>query len=426
MWTKLEQLGQRILERLEAAGFEAYFVGGYVRDKTLGKPVKDMDIATSAVPDEVVRLFEKTVPTGLQHGTVTVMLEGIPFEVTTFRTESGYEDFRRPSEVRFIRELNEDLRRRDFTMNAMAMDRHGNVKDPFGGKEDLERKLLRCVGDPEERFQEDALRMLRCVRFASAYSLEVDGATWQAVLHKKELLRHVAMERVRVELERTISGSDPVRGIRLLAESGLLGRTKEPLEWIYAHQTPDELPMAALEATTRLDEPLRRWILLADAAGMHAEAVRGLLRVLTFSVKDTERIAKAVEVSVWAGVNRTRPLPAEQDDLTGCGKADLLKLAVLRYGPDAVRDWIAVAAARGETEGSLPEGTEEWVRQGEEWLAEMPAVNVKELAAAGQDLIRHTGRKPGPWVSAELGRLLRLAALGRIPNTKEALLSEVR
>ncbi|WP_394297943.1 CCA tRNA nucleotidyltransferase, partial [Gordoniibacillus kamchatkensis] len=210
-----------MLRTLTEAGYEAYFVGGCVRDRLLGVPVKDMDIATSALPAQVMSLFVRTVPTGLQHGTVTVILEGHTFEVTTFRTESGYVDYRRPQTVEYVTSLEEDLRRRDFTMNAMAMDAEGNVCDPFGGREDLARGVLRCVGEAEQRFGEDALRMLRCIRFAAAYGLEVEAGTWAALREQAPLLRHIAMERCRAELERMVEGPAPVRALRLLADSGL-------------------------------------------------------------------------------------------------------------------------------------------------------------------------------------------------------------
>lgn len=421
VWTKLEQQGLAVLERLESAGYEAFFVGGYVRDKVLGKPVKDIDIATSALPDEVVRLFERTIPTGLKHGTVTVMLDGTPFEVTTYRTESGYEDFRRPAEVQFISVLEEDLRRRDFTMNAMAMDRHGAIRDPFGGREDLERGLLRCVGDAEERFREDALRMMRCVRFASAYALEVDPATWQAVQLRKELLRHVAMERVRVELERMLAGAHPYRGLRLLTGSGLLPWTKEPLEWPYTDMAPEGLAsgMAALD---RLELPLHRWVLLLFGTELEPARTRQLLRTLTFSVKDTERIAKAVELRLsvreLAGLSR----PFLLDRVEACTLKEGWRLAVLRHGSEAALDWLKVQEAYAET-GISPNGTErELLCNGLEWMRTMPVSDLKELAVTGQDIIRQAGRPAGPWVSQAMSRLLRLAALERIPNTKEALL----
>ena len=150
-----------ILQTLERAGFEARYVGGCVRDTLLGRPVHDWDIASQALPEDVLRLFPRCVPTGLQHGTVTVLLDGTSAEVTTYRLDGAYHDSRHPDGVRFVRSLADDLARRDFTINAMAMDLSGTVTDLFGGREDLARGVIRCVGDAETRFREDALRMLR-------------------------------------------------------------------------------------------------------------------------------------------------------------------------------------------------------------------------------------------------------------------------
>ena len=157
--------GIGVLEALEEHGHQAYFVGGCIRDFVMKRSIHDIDIATSATPEEVIQIFDKTVPTGLQHGTVLVLFNQSSYEVTTFRSEGTYQDFRRPSEVTFIRDLNEDLQRRDFTMNAMAMDRHGLLYDPFDGQAAIERKEILAVGNAEERFMEDPLRMMRAFVF---------------------------------------------------------------------------------------------------------------------------------------------------------------------------------------------------------------------------------------------------------------------
>ncbi|MEC0064418.1 CCA tRNA nucleotidyltransferase, partial [Paenibacillus thiaminolyticus] len=220
---------KQVMRQLLDMGHEAYIVGGSVRDRLLGRPIGDIDIATSALPEQVMALFRRVVPTGLAHGTVTVVMDHYTYEVTTFRKESAYEDHRRPEEVEFIDDLEEDLRRRDFTINAMALDIEGRLRDPFGGRADLERGLIRCVGDPETRFREDALRMLRGVRFASLLGGRIAKSTWRALLRQRETLRYVAMERVRDELWKLTAGANPARGWAMLARSGLLRYAKEPL-----------------------------------------------------------------------------------------------------------------------------------------------------------------------------------------------------
>ena len=188
-----------VLERLENGGFEAYFVGGSVRDILLGRHIHDVDIATSAYPEEVKKLFDKTIDTGIQHGTVTVLYDGESYEITTFRTESGYQDFRRPDHVTFVQNLDEDLKRRDFTINALAMNTQGEIIDLFNGLEDLENKVIRAVGDAETRFHEDALRMMRAVRFMSQLKFNLEEKTEQAISDNHQLLQKISVERVRDE-----------------------------------------------------------------------------------------------------------------------------------------------------------------------------------------------------------------------------------
>lgn len=188
-----------VLRTLEDAGFEAYFVGGSVRDVLLHRHVHDVDITTSAYPEEVKELFDKSIDTGIKHGTVTVLYGGESYEITTFRTESGYQDFRRPDHVTFVQNLDEDLKRRDFTINALAMDMHGDIVDLFNGIEDLKNHIIRAVGNPERRFHEDALRMMRAVRFMSQLEFKLEEKTEQAIKDNHELLKKISVERIREE-----------------------------------------------------------------------------------------------------------------------------------------------------------------------------------------------------------------------------------
>lgn len=188
-----------VLQKLEEAGFEAYFVGGSVRDLLLDRHIHDVDIASSAYPEEVKELFPKTIDTGIKHGTVTVLYEGESYEITTFRTESGYQDFRRPDHVTFVQNLDEDLKRRDFTINALAMNTNGEIIDLFDGLTDLKNRVIRAVGNPETRFHEDALRMMRAVRFMSQLEFDLEENTKKAVSDNHELLKKISVERIRDE-----------------------------------------------------------------------------------------------------------------------------------------------------------------------------------------------------------------------------------
>ncbi|APX72914.1 CCA tRNA nucleotidyltransferase [Companilactobacillus allii] len=195
-----------VLEEIEKAGFEAYFVGGSVRDHILGLPIHDVDIATSAYPEEIKTIFNRTIDTGIQHGTVTVLFEEDSYEITTFRTESGYQDFRRPDSVTFVRSLEDDLKRRDFTINALAVDRNGRVIDKFDGLADLNKRVIRAVGKAEERFHEDALRMMRAVRFQSQLGFTVEAETAIAIKDNAHLLNKIAIERIREEFIKLMLG----------------------------------------------------------------------------------------------------------------------------------------------------------------------------------------------------------------------------
>lgn len=200
-----------ILQTLHRRGYEAYYVGGCVRDLLLGRPVHDWDITTSALPEQIISCFSRTVPTGLRHGTVTVLEGESQAEVTTYRTEEGYADGRHPDRVRFVRSLGEDLARRDFTINAMAMDENGGVIDLFGGREDLTRRIIRCVGEPDRRFQEDALRMLRAIRFSAQLDFFVEDNTRIAIRRNARRCTQLSAERVRDEMEKTLLSPHPER-----------------------------------------------------------------------------------------------------------------------------------------------------------------------------------------------------------------------
>lgn len=198
-----------VLDTLQRVGFEAWYVGGCVRDTLLGRPIHDWDVTTSALPEQVLALFPRTVPTGLQHGTVTVLSDSGPVEVTTYRADGDYHDGRHPDGVRFVRSLREDTARRDFTVNAMAMDQRGNIRDFYGGRADLAAGILRCVGAPERRFREDALRMLRACRFAAQLGFAIEPETWAALLRCAPLCKQLSRERITEEVTKTIRSPSP-------------------------------------------------------------------------------------------------------------------------------------------------------------------------------------------------------------------------
>ncbi len=401
-----------VLLRLLSAGHQAVYVGGAVRDTLLGRPVKDVDIATSATPEQTLELFPRCIATGLQHGTVTVLHEGMPYEVTTFREESGYEAFRRPKEVSFIRDLETDLRRRDFTINAMAVTAEGELIDPCGGYPDLRSSLLRCVGNAEERFREDALRMLRMVRFLAVYRLKPAPSAWKAMMRHRSLMVHIAMERVHAELDKMLESGNPEGGIGWLLASGLLLELKEPLHpeeygeaftaWKNSRVTYAGLP--ELRHIRALDG---RWAALFLWLGWSAESASGALKALRFSNKRSSLISGIVRL---------------HEELEGGIREGRLREAwlrgVLAYGEATAQSWLDVARHMNLTEGELRVGELE----GE--LNRMPVKAAKELAAGGADLLARLQGKPGPWVKAMLDKLLYAAASGLLPNDRESLLRQ--
>ncbi|MCQ9209885.1 CCA tRNA nucleotidyltransferase [Granulicatella seriolae] len=267
-----------IIQKIIDHGYEAYFVGGAVRDSLLNKPVSDVDIATSATPLEIKAIFTKTFDVGIEHGTVLVYEQGVGYEITTFRTESNYEDFRHPSSVSFVRSLEEDLKRRDFTINALALSIDDRVIDYFGGQEDLARQLLRSVGLAQERFSEDALRMFRAIRFVSQLDFAVDPETIEAIRLLKANLSHVAVERIQVEWVKTLVGPARNRAIKLLVDTGL---------YEYCPKLADQKEnlLSFSENTFPQLSTFQAWVLLCHYLGFHSENVRPFLKAWKLSNK---------------------------------------------------------------------------------------------------------------------------------------------
>lgn len=212
---------RQVIHILEQAGYEAVFVGGAVRDYILGKPATDIDIATSAKPEEVKALFPITVDIGTEHGTVLVLMDGEPIEVTTYRTEGTYSDHRRPDEVQFVTSLREDLLRRDFTMNALAMTKDGELIDLFGGQQDIAHQLIRAVGNAADRFNEDALRMFRAVRFTSVLDFAIEEDTLEAICAHAPLIQHISVERIKAEMDKLFRGDNPDKAFYVIQQTGL-------------------------------------------------------------------------------------------------------------------------------------------------------------------------------------------------------------
>lgn len=271
----LPEAVQEIIHTLNRAGFEAYIVGGCVRDSLLGREPKDWDITTSARPEEVKALFPHTFDTGIKHGTVTVRRGGASYEVTTYRVDGNYTDHRRPDQVAFSSNLREDLLRRDFTINAMAYHPEHGLVDLYQGLEDLERGTIRCVGNAADRFQEDALRMLRALRFSAQLGFSIDPVTYQAIGILKALIRHVSWERIRDEMTKILISDHP----EVLRQAYDTGLTQYILpEWKAMVETDQHHPYHAytvaehtIKAVQAIEaDPILRWTMLLHDIGKPA------------------------------------------------------------------------------------------------------------------------------------------------------------
>ena len=260
-----------VMQQLVDAGYEAYFVGGSVRDMLLHKPISDVDIATSATPQEVKEIFSHTVDVGIEHGTVMVIYHKEGYEVTTFRTEEGYEDFRHPDKVTFVRSLEEDLKRRDFTINALAIGIDDQLIDFFDGIGDLERQCIRCVGDAKERFNEDALRMFRAVRFVGQLGFQIEEETKNAISLLKMNLSKVAVERMKVEFEKMIQSSYRKDALTLFIETGLYQAC--PL-----FDGKENILLKLAEFPLKEMSVLQAWILFVDELNLSDKEVTHLLK----------------------------------------------------------------------------------------------------------------------------------------------------
>lgn len=427
-----------ILNTLNRNGYEAYAVGGCVRDSLLGRKPQDWDITTSAKPGQVKKLFHPTIDTGIQHGTVTVMLAHEGFEVTTYRIDGEYEDARHPREVCFTSNLLEDLRRRDFTINAMAYNEKDGLVDAFDGIGDLERGVIRCVGNARERFSEDALRMLRAVRFAAQLGFGIDERTRAAIGALAGNIAKVSAERIQVELVKLLISANP-RELEAAYDTGLTAVFLPEFDRMMATKqnnphhcyTVGNHTLAALSGVPQ-EKVLRLTMLLHDVAkpacrttdeqgidhfyghpAKGSEMARVILRRLKFDNDTTDRVCRLVQ---WHDDN---------PELTGRS----VRRAINRIGAEqypalfAVKRADILAQSDYKREEKLAY-VDAYERMYDEILEQKECLTIKELAVTGQDLIA-AGMEPGKEIGAMLKQLLEAVLEEPQKNTKEELLKIV-
>ena len=430
-----------ILERLGRRGFQAYAVGGCVRDRLLGKRPGDWDICTSALPQETERCFSdlRVVETGLKHGTVTVILAGEPYEITTFRTDGAYVDHRKPESVQFVRTLREDLQRRDFTINAMAVGQDGEIRDPFGGRKDLERRLIRCVGDPEERFTEDALRILRGLRFASRLGFSVEEQTARAMEEKKRLLAFVSGERIYKELTGILTGDYAPQVLEQYGSvlTAVLPEIRPAMGFLQHNPFHDrDVWRHTIQALGKSrPDPLIRWALLLHDLGKpdcftlddrgvgHFYGHPQRSCELAAQILDRLRADKATRDTVCLLVrDHDRDAPAEPRNA---------RRWISRYGPDRVQLLLEVKRCDCLAHVDTPrtrlryDNLMEMTRLITELLEKEHCFTVKELPVKGTDVMA-LGIAPGPQVGAYLEGLLTDVLDGRCPPEREKLMKRLK
>lgn len=427
---------ETILRKLEENGYEAYVVGGCVRDSIMGRKPDDWDITTSARPEQVKELFGRTVDTGLKHGTVTVLSGKDGFEVTTYRVDGDYEDSRHPKEVMFTASLEEDLKRRDFTINAMAYHPHRGLVDLFHGLDDLRTGMIRCVGDPLERFQEDALRILRAVRFSAQLGFSIEEKTRNGICSLAPNLKFVSAERIQTELVKLLVSSHPDY-LRTAYETGIThqflpefdvcmetGQNTPHHCWTVGEHTLHSLlnirPDRVLRLTMLLHDIGKPVVKKTDEDGRDhfkthgprgEEMARAILRRLKF---DNDTISRVCRLIRW---HDARPLP----------EMAAVRRAVNRIGEDIFplylevqrADMMAQSDYRREEKKKRLDGVAGCYRK---ILEENQCVSLKSLAVKGKDLL-DAGYCPGPEMGEMLNRLLEHVLQYPEDNKKEILLS---
>lgn len=424
-----------ILHTLAKSGYEAYLVGGCVRDLLMGKVPGDWDITTSARPEEVLTLFPGAIPTGLQHGTVTVRSDSECFEVTTFRADGNYADHRHPDAVRFTGSLREDLARRDFTVNAMAMDLQGRLYDFYGGQDDLYAGILRCVGEPDRRLCEDALRIMRALRFAATLGFAIDAETAKSLRSHRQELSQIAVERIAAEMTKLLCGKNAaavllqypdVIGVFLPEILPCVG-----LDQHNPHHCYDVWGHTAHSVAAIAPEPILRWAMLLHDLGKgrtfsmdeqgvghfygHGKASVALAEAITTRLRfSAEMKARVIELVDW----HDRDVPRTEKSIRRC---------LYHLGEDGVRRLIAVKRADNAAQHPDYQGRSAEMDKAERILQEIldtdACFSLRQLAVNGDDLLA-LGLQ-GKAVGDALNFLLEQVMDGKVPNEKEALLQKI-
>lgn len=379
-----------ILRKIKAHGFDAYFVGGSVRDAILRQSIHDVDIATSALPSEIKQIFPYTVDVGIEHGTVLVVTKAQQYEVTTFRLEAEYQDFRRPEHVSFVRSLAEDLKRRDFTMNAIALDESGEMIDLFDGMQDLEQRVIRAVGNPKERFHEDALRMMRALRFASQLDFQIEDETLQAIAQFHTLLEKISVERITAEFVKLLLGKNRAAGLQPFLAT-------ECYQYCPDLRTRGEALYRLVDLPAKqLKTEVQAWTLLVHTLGLENAAIRPFLKEWKCANQLIQQVQQLIQ-----GLHKRLHAEWDNQTLFQLGLENVVYVEeLLFYDRQAVKIEESIALYEA-----------------------LPIKQRRELRVSGNDLLTHFQRKPGKWVGQLIEALEARVLAHQVVNTREALLA---
>jgi len=421
------------------AGYEIYLVGGAVRNLKRGLPPDDYDFTTNATPEQITALFHRVIPTGIEHGTVTVLFKGNSFEVTTYRMDGKYTNFRHPDSITYCKDIYEDLKRRDFTINAMAIDvRDGRLIDVHGGMEDLKKGIIRAIGNPDERFAEDGLRILRACRFAAQLEFQIEPVTLQGMIHNRDHLKNISKERIRDELLKTMTAEHPSIAFLYMQETQILEYVlPELLEGVGVEQRDrhkfDVFHHALYSCDFMEKDPILRMAALLHDIGkprcfkvrdgvntfyghdnVGAEMAHDILRRLKFSKADENRICHLIKNHMFHYTEDWSD-GAVRRFIARVGLENLSDLFKLRFADRA-------GAMGDKTFACTPEDIA-LSRRVDAIVKETPALKLGDLAVDGQMLLKEAGIPKGPKMGQVLNYLLEAVMDDPAMNTKEALLN---
>ncbi len=439
MRINIPEYAQKALGLLHAQGFKAYIVGGCVRDAVLGKTPNDYDICTDCTPNVMKKVFEglPTIETGIKHGTLTVLIDRQPIEITTFRSDGEYSDHRKPDSVRFEKELSEDLKRRDFTVNALCYNDSEGIVDMFGGISDIQNRIIRCVGKPQERFDEDALRILRALRFSSVLGFSIEDNTSRAIHDQKELLRQISAERIAAELKKLLCGADPARILTEYRDvMAVIIPQLEPC-FDFAQNNPHhcfDVYQHICHSVNNIepDWVLRLTMLLHDIAKplVHTVDENGIDHFKTHQLKSAELARKITASLKLDNKSRSRihSLVLEHDNRIPAKKKSVRRF-LSKYDQDFFADYLKVRRAdtlaqsgyfRKEKLNELDE-LEAIAKQ----IAEQElCLHISDLAVNGNDLINQglSNKQIGDGLKALLDAVIE----ERVENKREKLLAYLK